>query len=81
MLERYLGYTPKITLQVYMKDLDKIKKLLDQESQQGYDFKKQEHHNINKKLLIFQNMKVPKQYWEDITVDYIYFPLEEKYNL
>ena len=42
MLERYLGFFPQITLQVYMSDADMILSLRDKEKEQGYDYSRQE---------------------------------------
>lgn len=81
MLERYLGFHPKITLQVYMSDADRIMELKTNEIQQGYDYAKQEKSGHTKRDGFFQNMKIPRQNWNDIQVDYIYYPLREKYNL
>lgn len=81
MLERYLGYFPKIALQVYMADAEGIMELRAKETQQGFDYARQESSGLSKRASFFQNMGVPKQYWEDIQVDYIYYPLREKYGL
>lgn len=81
MLERYLGFRPKITLQVYMSDSDKIIFLRNKETEQGFDYAKQEKSGCTKRNGFFQHMGIPKQYWEDIYVDYIYYPLIEKYTL
>lgn len=81
MLERYLGFYPKITLQVYMADADNILSLRNKENEQGFDYTRQEKSGLTKRDCFFQNMRVPKQYWENIHVDYIYYPLREKYNL
>lgn len=81
MLERYLGFYPKITLQVYMSDADKITSLRDKEMEQGFDYTRQEMSGLTKRDSFFKNMRIPKQNWDDIHVDYIYYPLREKYNL
>lgn len=81
MLERYLGFYPKITLQVYMADADSILSLRSKESEQGFDYARQEKSSLTKRDCFFQNMGIPRQYWENIHVDYIYYPLREKYNL
>ncbi len=81
MLERYLGFCPQITLQVYMSDADRIISLCNKENEQGFDYTRQERSGLAKRDSFFQNMKIPKQNWEDIHVDYIYYPLREKYNL
>lgn len=81
MLERYLGFFPQITLQVYMSDADKIIPLRDKEMEQGFDYARQEISGLTKRDSFFKNMKIPKQNWDDIHVDYIYYPLREKYNL
>ena len=81
MLERYLGFYPKITLQVYMSDADRIISLREKENEQGFDYSRYEKQCLTKKECFFQNMRVPKQNWDDIHVDYIYYPLREKYNL
>lgn len=81
MLERYLGFYPKITLQVYMSDADKIALLCSQENEHGFDYARQERSGLTKRENFFQNMRIPKQNWDDIHVDYIYYPLKEKYNL
>ena len=81
MLERYLGFFPQITLQVYMSDADMILSLRDKEKEQGYDYSRQERSGLTKRDNFFQNMRIPRQNWDDIHVDYIYYPLKEKYNL
>ena len=81
MLERYLGFFPQITLQVYMSDADRILSLRDKENEQGYDYSRQEKSGLTKRDNFFQNMRIPRQNWDDIHVDYIYYPLKEKYNL
>lgn len=81
MLERYLGFFPQITLQVYMADADRILSLRDKENGQGYDYFKQEKSGLTKRDSFFQNMRIPRQNWDDIHVDYIYYPLKEKYHL
>lgn len=81
MLERYLGFFPQITLQVYMSDADRILFLQDKENEQGYDYSKQERSGLTKRDSFFQNMRIPRQNWNDIHVDYIYYPLKEKYHL
>ena len=81
MLERYLGFFPKITLQVYMSDADRILSLRDKENGQGYDYARQEKSGLTRRDRFFQNMRIPRQYWNDIHVDYICYPLKEKYNL
>lgn len=81
MLERYLGFFPQITLQVYMSDADRILSLRDKENEQGYDYSRQEKSGLIKRDSFFQNMRIPRQNWDDIHVDYIYYPLKEKYHL
>ena len=81
MLERYLGFFPQITLQVYLSDADRILSLRDKEKEQGYDYARQEKSGLTKRDSFFQNMRIPRQNWNDIHVDYIYYPLKEKYNL
>ena len=81
MLERYLGFYPKLTLQVYMADADRIISLRNNEAEQGYDYSRQEKSGLTKRDGFFQNMRIPRQYWEHIQVDYIYYPLKEKYNI
>ena len=81
MLERYLGFCPKITLQVYMSDADRIISLRAKETEQGYDYEKQERSGFTNRDSFFQYMSIYRQIWDDIHVDYIYYPLREKYNL
>lgn len=81
MLERYLGFFPQITLQVYMSDADRSLSLRNKENEQGYDYSRQERSGLTKRDSFFQNMRIPRQNWNDIHVDYIYYPLKEKYNL
>ena len=81
MLERYLGFCPKITLQVYMSDADRIISLRSKENEQGFDYSRQEQTGLSKRECFFQNMRIPRQNWNDIHVDYICYPLREKYNL
>lgn len=81
MLERYLGFYPKITLQVYLSDAERLLFLRKQEKEPGFDYAIQERTNLTKRDCFFQNMRIPKQYWQDIQVDYIYYPLKEKYHL
>lgn len=81
MLERYLGFYPKITLQVYMSDYDRLISLRTNEVEQGFDYNKQVKTGCSKRDSFFKNLNVPCQYWESIQVDYIFYPLKEKYNL
>lgn len=81
MLERYLGFYPKITLQVYLCDYDRLISLRCNESEQGFDYNKQEKTGCTKRDSFFRNLNVPCQYWDYIQVDYVYYPLKEKYNL
>lgn len=81
MLERYFGFYPQITLQVYMSDYDRIISLRYSETEQGFDYNKQEKTGYTKRDSFFKNLNVPLQYWNHIQVDYIYYPLKEKYNL
>lgn len=81
MLERYLGFYPKINLQIYMADANKITFLRNKETEIGFNYEKQERSGCTKRDTYFQNMKIPKQRWEDIQADYIYYPLKEKYSL
>lgn len=81
MLERYLGFYPKITLQVYMSDADRIAFLCKKENEHAFDYARQEKSGLTKRNSFFKNMNIPRQYWNDIHVDYIYYPLREKYNL
>lgn len=81
MLERYLNFYPFITLKVYMCDLNNLEDLKIKESQPGYNYSNQEPSSVSKKLTFFKNMNIPQQYWDYIKVEYVYFPLKEKYNL
>lgn len=81
MLERYLGFYPQITLQVYMSDSERIAALCKKENEQGFDYERQEKSGLTKRESFFKSMNIPRQYWDDIHVDYIYYPLREKYNL
>ena len=81
MLERYFGFFPHITLQVYMADANNLINLKHKELEQGFDYVKQEKVGYNKRDNFFYNFNIPRQYWDYITVDYIYYPLKEKYNL
>ena len=81
MLERYLGFYPQITLQVYMSDSERIDSLCKKENEHGFDYTRQEKSELTKRDSFFKNMNIPRQYWDDIHVDYIYYPLREKYNI
>lgn len=81
MLERYLGFYPKVTLQIYMSDANRIASLCKKENEQGFDYVCQERSKLTKRDSFFKNMNIPRQNWDDIQVDYIYYPLREKYNL
>lgn len=81
MLERYLGFYPKLTLQIYMSDADRIASLCKKENEHGFDYVNQEKSELTKRNSFFKNMNIPRQNWNDIQVDYIYYPLREKYNL
>ncbi len=81
MLERYLGYYPQITLQVYLSDAENMSRLCSKEKEHGFDYSKQEASAFTKRESFFLNMGIPRQHWEDIQVDYFYYPLKEKYNL
>ncbi len=81
MLERYLGFYPQITLQVYISDYDRLISLRTGELEQGFDYNRQEKTGCTKRDSFFKNLNIPQQYWDYIQVDYIYYPLREKYNL
>ena len=81
MLERYLGYFPKIVLQVYMSDADNLINLKQKELEQGFNYETQQRTGYNKRDSFFLNYDIPMQYWENIEVYYIYYPLREKYCL
>ena len=61
-----------------MSDADRILSLRDKENEQGYDYSRQERSGLTKRDSFFQNMRIPRQNWNDIRVDYIYYPLKEK---
>jgi len=81
MLERYLGFYPKITLQVYLCDYERLISLRCNESEAGFDYTRQEKTGCTKRDSFFKNLNIPLQYSDYIQVDYIYYPLREKYNL
>lgn len=81
MLERYLGFYPQITLQVYLCDYDRLISLRTNETKQGFDYARQKKTGCTKRDSFFKNLNIPQQYWNYIQVDYIYYPLREKYNL
>jgi hypothetical protein len=81
MLERYLDFYPQITLNVYMSDISNINDLKEKEYDEGYNYDAQEYTGLNKKDTIFKNYNVPRQYWQNIKVNYVYFPLREMYNV
>lgn len=81
MLERYLGYYPHVKLNVYLSDDENLSSLKAKEYERGFDYNTQEPSGLNKRNTFFKNYGVPKQYWEYIEVNYIYYPLREKYNL
>lgn len=51
------------------------------ETESGFDYNRQESSDCNKRDTFFKNMKIPRQYWNYITVDYIFYPLRERYHL
>lgn len=59
MLERYLGYHPKITLQVYMSDASSLILLQNSETEQSFNYMRQEKYGLNKKDTFFHNMNLP----------------------
>lgn len=81
MLQRYLGYFPHITLQVYMSDADNLICLKQKEIEQGFNYELQTKNKFNKRDSFFHNLNIPNQYWDYIQVDYFYYPLREKYSL
>ena len=81
MLERYLDFFPKIILQVYMCDADNLINLKQKEAEQGFNYETQQRTGYNKRDSFFLNYDIPMQYWENIEVHYIYYPLREKYCL
>ena len=81
MMERYLGYYPHIKLNVYLSDNERLYSLENKECENGFDYDRQESSGLSKRNTFFKNFNVPKQYWDYIQVDYIYYPLREKYNL
>lgn len=81
MLERYLGFYTEITLYVFMSNENNIIYLKNKESELYFDYVTQEKKDYNKRNSFFKNYRIPKQYWENISVKYIFYPLREKYNL
>jgi hypothetical protein len=64
-----------------MSDMVELNKLEENQYKDGYDYYTQERTGFNKRDSVFQNYKVPRQYWQNIKVNYTYFPLREKYNV
>ena len=64
-----------------MSDADRIASLCKKENEHGFDYVNQEKSELTKRNSFFKNMNIPRQNWNDIQVDYIYYPLREKYNL
>lgn len=81
MLERYFGFCPHITLNVYISDMSSLESLEKKEKENAYNYDIQEKSEFNKRDNYFKNLDVPEEYWEYINVKYIYYPLREKYNI
>ena len=81
MLERYFGFYPHITLNVYISDMSSLESLEKKEKENAYNYDIQEKSEFNKRDNYFKNLDVPEEYWEYINVKYIYYPLREKYNI
>lgn len=60
MLERYLGFFPKITLQVYMSDAENILLLRKKETEQGFDYGRQEKTGLTRRGHLFPEHGHPK---------------------
>ncbi len=81
MLERYLGYMPKLSLTVYYSDIDAVAEIEREAKRKSYNFKTQEFSDNNKKCETFKALGIREQYWENIEVRYIFYDLKNRYNL
>lgn len=79
MLHRYFGYYPYIKLHIYSCMQEQIKAMKQREKECSYD--SDYSQRTLRKEFYFQKYQLPKQYWENISVEYIYYPLIEKYTL
>ena len=57
MLERYLGYMPKLSLTVYYSDIDVVAEIEREAKRKSYNFKTQEFSDNNKKYETFKSAK------------------------
>ena len=81
MLERYLGYMPKLSLTVYYSDIDAVAEIEREAKRKSYNFKTQEFSDNNKKYKTFKALGIREQYWENIEIRYIFYDLKNRYNL
>ncbi len=81
MLERYLGYMPKLSLTVYYSDIDAVSEIEREAKRKSYNFKTQEFSDNNKKYETFKALGIREQYWENIEIRYIFYDLKNRYNL
>lgn len=81
MLERYLGFMPKLTLTVYYSDMEAVAKIEREAKRKSYDMKMREFSDYNKKCEIFRSLGIREQYWENIEVCYVHYDLKKRYKL
>ncbi len=81
MLERYLGFMPKLSLAVYYSDIDAVSEIEQEAKRKSYNFKTQEFSDNNKKYETFRSLGIREQYWENIEIRYIFYDLKNRYNL
>lgn len=81
MLERYLGFMPKLSLTVYYSDVDVVSEIELEAKRKSYNFKKQEFSDNDKKCETFKALGIREQYWENIEIRYIHYNLKNRYNL
>ena len=81
MLERYLGFMPKLSLTVYYSDIDAVSDIELEAKRKSYNYKKQEFSDNDKKCETFKALGIREQYWENIEIRYIYYNLKNRYNL
>lgn len=81
MIHRYTGYAFAIHATVYVWDKDKKIALEKEENNQMFDYRTQEFTEENKKHHIMQEIGLKRQYWDDITTDYVVNDISKKYSV
>lgn len=81
MLERYLGYMPKLQVSVYISDIGAASEIKTDAERRAFNTKKYEFNEHIRKHEVLKSLGIREQYWGNIEIAFVYFGLKEKYDL